>query len=208
MNIRTALKLTRKGKKISRRANKKGAASIFLWSFILMLFFNIFFTDAEGAKGKKKKDEPFAKNEVTQCRLTKIIDGDTVDALCWGRNLRIRLVGIDAPETKQEPWGAKSTNKLRKFLPKKRDFLLVSQGPDVYRRQLGTIYKLNCSQQYDEKCNVNLQMIKTGYAVAYDGSDTPMSYRVAQEEARKKKIGIWSKPGLQQDPKKYRKQTR
>ena len=55
---------------------------------------------------------------------------------------------------------------------------------------------------------MNLQMITTGYAVAYKGADTPIAYRRAQENAKKKKIGIWSKPGLQQDPKKYRQQTR
>ncbi|MBR1376044.1 MAG: thermonuclease family protein [Cardiobacteriaceae bacterium] len=209
MNIKDIIKSTRKVKKINRREHKKGAVYIFAWSFALMLLFNVCFVDtSEGARGKKKMDEPFAPKEVVQCRLTKIVDGDTVEGLCNGRNLRIRLTGIDAPERAQKPWGARSTSNLRKLLPAKSSFLLVSQGADVYHRQLGTIYQLTCPHQNNEKCNVNLQMITTGYAVAYKGADTPIAYRRAQENAKKKKIGIWSKPGLQQDPKKYRQQTR
>ena len=46
--------------------------------------------------------EPFVYN----CNLVKVVDGDTIDVDvdlgfdCWLRNKRVRLMGIDTPESR------------------------------------------------------------------------------------------------------------
>lgn len=173
------------------RNNKKVNIVAFLALIALFAF------DAFSANKSKTKDIPFPKQAAYfSCNLKKVVDGDTVDAYCGGRNLRIRLIGIDAPEMGQKPWGQQSKENLEDLLNRK--FSLESHGKDTYGRQLGKLI-------YSGR-DLNLEMINQGWAVAYDGKDTPKNYKEAQEIAKNKKIGIWSKKGLHQDPKKWRRQ--
>ena len=129
------------------------------------------------------------------CTLKHISDGDTVTASCAGYSLRIRLVGIDTPEMGQEPWGERSKLVLAGILPDV--FTLQNHGQDIYQRTLGTLYA-------DGK-DINLQMIQSGMAVAYQGKATPRSYYEAEKQAKAAKLGIWSKAGIQQDPRLWRR---
>ena len=175
------------------RANKKVNVLAFI-ALIALFAFDGFF---KNTRTPSSKDEPFAKQSAyINCDLKKVVDGDTVDANCGGRNLKIRLMGIDAPEMGQKPWGEKAKNNLEKLLTK--NFSLESHGKDVYNRQLGKLF-------YGGQ-DLNLTMINQGWAVAYDGKDTPKNYKDAQQIAKSKKIGIWAKNGLHQDPKKWRRQ--
>lgn len=140
---------------------------------------------------------PFpASREKISCELLTIVDGDTVIANCAGRTLSIRLLGIDAPEHQQVPWGEQAKNLLEKSLPS--HFLLRPAGADYYHRQLGTLYH--------REIDLNLQMIQRGMAVAYLGKDTPDVYKRAEQLAKSQKIGIWREKGEQQNPKKWRRE--
>ncbi len=33
--------------------------------------------------------------------VTRVVDGDTLKSLCWGREESIRLIGIDTPESRE-----------------------------------------------------------------------------------------------------------
>ena len=189
---------------------KKSFYLIFVFSFLGMLFLNIFFP--KQGEAANKYDAAFAKNQILECKLSKIADGDTIEANCSDgrekRHLRIRLAGIDAPEIQQKPWGTRSKAALRKLLPSKTSFVLLSMGEDYYKRQLGIAYKSSCyrTDKRANKCDINLQMLEKGMAVAYSGLDTPREYVHAARRAKEKKQGLWKEHGLQQDPKKWRRQ--
>lgn len=136
-----------------------------------------------------------AEDTLIPCKLNKVIDGDTVKAVCGGRYLHIRLSGIDAPETEQVPWGGQSAAILRQLLP--IDFTMRPEGSDIYHRQLATIF---AGQK-----NINLTMIESGWAVAYKHKNTPKNYKDAQRRAKRQHLGVWSVDGPQQDPKKWRR---
>lgn len=129
------------------------------------------------------------------CRLDDILDGDTVIARCDRHQLHIRLLGIDAPETAQKPWGGLAAKALGTMLTQR--FELEAAGKDFYGRQLGTLWVGNR--------DINLEMIRRGHAVAYRSETTPKAYYAAQLNAREAARGIWAQPGAQQNPKRWRR---
>lgn len=40
---------------------------------------------------------------LTQARISRVIDGDTIDVVVAGQNMRVRLIGMDTPETNGAP---------------------------------------------------------------------------------------------------------
>jgi micrococcal nuclease len=67
-------------------------------------------------------------------RVDRVVDGDSVEATVRGRFREIRLVGIDAPEYKQEH--GKDARSALASLIEHRLVLFVPKGRDMYGRQL------------------------------------------------------------------------
>jgi micrococcal nuclease len=49
--------------------------------------------------------------------VVSVGDGDTLRVRSQGKTITIRLGCIDAPETKQQPWGEQSAARLKQILP-------------------------------------------------------------------------------------------
>lgn len=116
-------------------------------------------------------------------KVIKVADGDTVTIQTdTGEKVRVRLYGIDAPESKQE-YGVKSADTLRKLTNGKVVDIEV-KDKDRYGRTVGIIF-------LDGK-DMNLYQIQEGNAWYYKqyGKDRP-DYGVAEKKARADKIGLW-----------------
>ena len=111
----------------------------------------------------------------------RVIDGDTIRAEAKGKEIKIRLVEIDAPEMNQ-PFGAQSKNFLNKLLYKK-NVTLISQGEDRYGRILGEIYV--------DGESANTSMIRSGFAWVYDRYVEDLSLYEYQDQAKAKNLGLW-----------------
>jgi len=111
----------------------------------------------------------------------RVIDGDTIRAEVKGKEIKIRLVEIDAPEMSQ-PFGVKSKIFLNRLLYKK-NVTLIAQGEDRYGRTLGEIYANGES--------ANTLMIKFGFAWVYDRYAKDSSLYEYQDQARAKSLGLW-----------------
>ena len=111
----------------------------------------------------------------------RVVDGDTIRAEAKGREIKIRLVEIDAPEINQ-PFGVQSKNFLNKLLNEK-DVTLISQGEDRYGRTLGEIYANGES--------ANALMIKSGFAWVYDRYVKDSSLYKYQDQAKAENLGLW-----------------
>ena len=129
----------------------------------------------------------------------KIIDGDTIHI-----NInKIRLHGIDAPETKQtckiesQDWfcGKQSTEKLKKLINNQKVECRINDI-DIYNR-----YVAICSVN---KININKWMVKNGWAIAYRYYST--DYILEEKYARDNKLGIWKSEFLK--PYQYRKNNK
>ena len=120
-------------------------------------------------------------NAYTPLEKIRVVDGDTIRAEAKGKEIKIRLVEIDAPEMNQ-PFGAQSKNFLNRLLYKK-DITLISQGEDRYGRTLGEIYANGES--------ANILMIKSGFAWVYDRFVKDSSLYRYQDQAKAKNLGLW-----------------
>ena len=120
-------------------------------------------------------------NAYTPLENIRVVDGDTIRAEAKGKEIKIRLVEIDAPEMNQ-PFGAQAKNFLKRLLNEK-DVTLISQGEDRYGRTLGEIYANGES--------ANALMIKSGFAWVYDRHVEDLSLNEYQDQAKAKNLGLW-----------------
>lgn len=115
-------------------------------------------------------------------KVVKVSDGDTITVLDSQKvQHKIRLNKIDAPESKQA-YGKVSKEHLAGFIAGKEVRVDWSKR-DKYGRVLGEIFVGDL--------NVNLQMVRDGYAWHYKHFDNTESYAQAESEARAKKLGLW-----------------
>lgn len=128
--------------------------------------------------------------------VSRVIDGDTIDVSIDGKVERLRLIGIDTPETVDprkpvECFGVEASNKAKTLLIGKKVSLESddSQGElDKYNRLLRYVF-------LEDGTNINLLMIKEGYAHEYT-YNLPYKYQTefknAQKQAEANKAGLWS----------------
>jgi endonuclease YncB( thermonuclease family) len=117
----------------------------------------------------------------TSLENIRVVDGDTIQAEAKGKEIKIRLVEIDAPEMNQ-PFGFQSKNFLNKLLYE-RDVTLIAKGEDRYGRILGEIYA--------DGESANKSMIKSGFAWVYDRYVQDLSLYRYQDQAKSKNLGLW-----------------
>lgn len=124
-----------------------------------------------------------------------VIDGDTLEMT----GTRIRLIGIDAPESAQsctrkgKPWacGKEATATLREIIGSAK-LTCTAQGTDAYGRTLAV-----CATPVFD---VGREMVRRGMAVA--SRDAPYDYESAAEIARQMRFGLWQ--GEFQQPDEWR----
>lgn len=139
-----------------------------------------------------------------EARIVDLNDGDTVVIRMDGRTYRTRLIGIDAPEMGQEPWGKKAKKHLRELVKHSGGMVMVESDVtkhDKYDRLLAYLW-------LDEKTMINELMLRDGYAVLF--TVQPNSKHVdrlkkAQYAARENRSGIWGPDGLTEKPIEYKK---
>ena len=137
--------------------------------------------------------------------VLSVSDGDTVIVILDKRKEKVRLIGIDAPELGQKPWGAEAKQHL--------ETLLASAGWKVKlefdvenRNKYGRI--LAYLRTADDKL-INLLMVRNGYAMLFTIPPNvryASELRAAQREARGKRLGIWGSEGLRERPGDYRRE--
>jgi len=137
--------------------------------------------------------------------VVRVIDGDSIIVSMSGRAEEIRLIGIDAPEMGQRPWGRKARGHLKEILLRSSDRVSVFcdvQKRDKYGRLLAYVRTADGGL-------ANIEMLKDGYAILFTLPPNVRyvdEFRAAQESARERRVGIWGKWGLREAPYHYRRQ--
>jgi micrococcal nuclease len=142
-----------------------------------------------------------------QYEVYRVIDGDTFVVKHGSVKLKIRLVGIDAPEASiskhraGQPFSRQSTHHLSSMILNKT-VDVKSYGSDRNARALGEVLLLNGK-------NVNLEMVQAGLAEVYRGKAAAgldmAPYWKAEEEAKAAKRGAWVLEEKYLSPREWRK---
>lgn len=105
-------------------------------------------------------------------KIERVVDGDTVDGIIdlgfnVSTSLRIRLAGIDAPESRtrnldEKRYGIEAKERLEEIVSGDGELTIQSHGLGKYGRVIGVLFM-------DDR-SVNRQLIDEGYAIEYQGS--------------------------------------
>lgn len=116
--------------------------------------------------------------------VVKVVDGDTIDVdIDLGfstvlKKQRVRMVGIDTPESRtrdlvEKKFGKASKKHLKKLLESAESLSLISHDKGKFGRILGTViaHFAEGHPVYETEININDQMIKDHHAVKYSGEN-------------------------------------
>lgn len=142
-------------------------------------------------------------------KVERVISGQTIEIVDNFNPVPtlqpVRLIGIDAPDLKQEPWGVEAKTELEK-LTLGQEVLLEfdTQQKDSFDRLLGYLWQ--------DKTLINEQLVKQGHVLASEKvPNIKYSDRLdnAQEWARLMGRGLWNpEQPMRLTPGEFRNQQR
>lgn len=131
-----------------------------------------------------------------EAKVDRVVDGDTIQVILGGGKQKVRLIGINTPETVDprrpvQCFGKEASNHAKEVLTGKTVYLEsdpTQDNTDKYKRLLRYVW-------LDAETNFNKQMIVDGYAYEYT-YNIPYKYQLefksAQKEAENARRGLWS----------------
>jgi micrococcal nuclease len=129
-----------------------------------------------------------------------VLDGDTIDVVVGGTVERVRLIGINAPES-GECFSDEATTALASLVEGRALRLEVDTSDrDAYGRLLRYVWAdgadgADGAGRGERETSVNERLVRDGFAIArrYE-PDTALSDRLdaAQAEARRSGLGLWA----------------
>ena len=119
----------------------------------------------------------------TSGKVVSITDGDTIVIRpSQGPSVKVRLIGIDAPERGQA-FGTRARQELGDLIAG-QVVEVIGTERDRYGRLLGDV-------RHDGR-SINLEMIRLGMAWAYVEFKPPPEFIKAEAEARTARRGLWA----------------
>lgn len=131
----------------------------------------------------------------TYYKVIRVVDGDTVDINIDGQSVRVRLIGVNTPETVHpskpvECFGKEASNYTNRMLHGKNIQLELDSSQDTFDN-----YNRLLAYVYIDGNNFNYMLIRNGYAYEYT-YNVPYKYQTefkkAQYYASVNNIGLWN----------------
>jgi micrococcal nuclease len=127
--------------------------------------------------------------------VERVVDGDTIIVEVNGQRERVRLLGIDTPESvaqnrPDQCYGAESSTYVTALLPEGTEVALVldEEARDQYDRLLAYVVRTS------DNLFINLDLLEQGYAgvLIYDPNNHYESlFRAAERAAEDADVGLW-----------------
>lgn len=162
-------------------------------------------TTAEATVGQTSKQDS-SPIKTIKVEVIRVVDGDTIEAKIGQVNEKIRLIGVDTPETKHpskpvEYYGKEASNYTASKLSGKTIYLeLDVQTRDKYGRMLAYVWLSAPSQVNDKEIRekmFNAHLVLDGYAqlLTIPPAVKYVDYFTRyQREARDNNKGLWAQP--------------
>ncbi|RMF21960.1 MAG: thermonuclease family protein [Cyanobacteria bacterium J083] len=149
--------------------------------------------------------------QTKQIQVTRVISGQSLEAKLVDNqqishsNLKIRLIGINSPDLRQNPWGESAKEQLEKLIAQTNGLVSLEteqSATDNFGRILAYVWQ--------NKTLLNESLVKQGYVLA--DWEFPHRYGerllAAQRYARIMGYGIWQPQNpLRIEPKQFRRKN-
>jgi len=138
-----------------------------------------------------------APPDESKHKVLGVVDGDTVTIETEEGSLKVRIIGIDTPETVHpfkpvESGGSEAVDRAKELL--EGQIVVIHYDPDPKHGKWGAYKRLLVYLDLPDGRDFGLVMIQEGLARAYP--KYPFSrqelYMETERAARHKKVGIWS----------------
>lgn len=127
----------------------------------------------------------FANAKSFSDKVVKISDGDTIQVMHNGKAEKIRLAGIDCPESKQ-PFG-QAAKKFTLSLAAQKIVTVKVETADRYGRTVGEVI-------LPDGRSLNRELVHAGYAWWYRKYSKDTSLKALESDARANHLGLWADP--------------
>ena len=134
-------------------------------------------------------------SKLTTYSVVRVVDGDTIVVDDKGKDVKVRLVGVDTPETVHptkpvEHYGKEASRFTTNLLKGEKVYLVGEPLPgalDRYGRTLAYVYRV------PDGLFVNAEIIRQGYGHAYTQipSKYMQEFKQLEQFARKAEKGLW-----------------
>ena len=179
-------------KKINSKAFIKKHRSILIIAALIIIALLITSLQTGNKSYKVNRDN------LLRVYVERVVDGDTIiinvseNDLGLNRRERVRLIGVDAPETvhpsrEEEPYGREASDFTKNNLEGKYVYLDFDiELRDRYGRVLAYVYTENGE-------HFNARLVKEGYGIAYLNYEFKYmdEFSRYESEAKRKRLGLW-----------------
>jgi len=130
-------------------------------------------------------------------RVVAVHDGDTITVRFDGNTEKVRLVGIDSPELKDERQAYRDAAYAARDYARSRmggeTITLESEPRQADRDKYGRLLRYVVLR---DGTIVNEELVRKGYAHVYDRFQFTLKprFKVAESEAKREKLGVWRLP--------------
>jgi endonuclease YncB( thermonuclease family) len=182
--MRSRLKSCKSGLNCSNEAQQRDSEFLTQQTFQIKQFLKIALLCCWVAHALTAQAKQFSGTVIS------VSDGDTLKVLTNDAEVKVRLLGIDAPESDQ-PFGRASQTYLAEAVAG-RSVVVVFQNKDRYGRIIGKVLL--------DDTDVNLRQVKAGYAWWYEyykrnqAEADRQAYFSAEQQARNNGLGLWAVP--------------
>ena len=152
-------------------------------------------------KDTTKSSSTVNKKDIQECVLESVVDGDTLWVLIDGEKTKIRLIGVDTPESvhsdasKNNEYGVMASNYTKQVLEGRTTLYLEydKEKTDQYGRTLAYVWLVNDLSNFEAN-TLNAMLVSNGYA--YDKVYMPNNKYAdilydLRTRAEENGIGLW-----------------
>lgn len=161
-----------------------------------LLLLSLVVPAAQGVEAGERDRRTPSTRVLERVQTTRVHDGDTISIRAPdGTVMRLRLLGIDAPELDQA-FGKASRAHLWRLVGE-RALRVELHGKDRYHRELAVIplsaedaRSLGCTTERGDAPTINACLVAQGMAWAYRERPEMLDW---QNEARARRVGLWER---------------
>lgn len=162
-----------------------------LWVILLIALFSL----AQQLGWLRPFSQAVIEEQPGQYRVTEILDGDTIEVDMDGTREKVRMIGVDTPETHDprkpvQCYGRAATDFTKSLIADQAVRLAAdpeNSNRDRYQRLLRYVY-------LPDGRLLQAEIIKAGYGFAYTSFPFTKAdeFRALEKEARENNRGLWT----------------